>query len=289
MARLAVCLAVVLLAGCGSLSGSPTEVPATADSLTPAPVPTDTRTDTPPDRPPGLTALLNGERVGARDLARVHRQRLRNRSYRLTYNRTITSGSETLRRTRVRARVAPGGDTYRLVRTENTGERYGEGSASVDRLAVYQDEFAGWSRRGVGTDIEYDSIPPRRGGPDVDLTRADDVVTLLTAFQAVIVEEEMSPFQVTYRVRSVRVDNQSTVPAPAGLTDPRQGRLTMIVTSEGMVRSYDLTYRARFDGELVRVSQQLSVVERGRETVDPPGWLVTARGETTSGPENRSR
>jgi hypothetical protein len=109
---------------------------------------------------------------------------------------------------------------------------------------------------------------------------------LLRAFEGVSIDLDMSPWVRQYRVHALTLARPSRLTLPPGLDTPREARLTMIVTSEGVVQSYDLTYLARYDGEIVRVHQQMAITDRNRTTVTPPDWISDARAATAGRSED---
>lgn len=70
-----------------------------------------------------------------------------------------------------------------------------------------------------------------------------------------------------------------TEPALAG-ADVRNVSLAASVTDRGVVRSFDLRYRATVDGDPVRVTWRVTYEAVGRTEVSRPAWLEQAlRGE----------
>lgn len=269
---------VVVLAGCGSLSGGSAERPTLSESVTPAPVPT---TNSPTaSEPESVRAFLEDSENGPARLAARHRQLLGRTSYRVVVTQSVVAGDQPLRQLNRSLRVEASGETYRLRQTTTVADTFTESDVTRTRIGVYRDGLDGWFRTVRGNDTRYGRLRTTLQGPEVDLTGSDDVRQLLRAFDGVSIDLDMSPWVMQYRVRSVTLARPTGLTLPPGLDSPQEARLSMVVTSEGVVQSYDLTYLARYDGEIVRVHQQLRITDRNRTTVHPPEWIADARAAT---------
>jgi hypothetical protein len=277
---------VVVLAGCGSLTGGPAERPTLSESVTPAPVPT---TSSPAaSEPDSIRAFLEDSENGPARLAARHRQVLGRTSYRIVVTQSVVAGDQPLRQLNRSVRVAESGETYTLRQTTTVAEAFTTSDVDRTQLGVYRDGLDGWFRTVRGNETRYGRLRTTLQGPEVDLTASDDVRQVLRAFDGVSIDLDMSPWVMQYRVRAVTLTRPTGLTLPPGLDDPREARLTMIVTSEGVVQSYDLTYLARYDGEIVRVRQRMAVTGRGQTAVPEPAWIPDARA-ATEGAEGSGR
>ena len=302
MTRAALLALAVLLAGCPALGGSgqPTVTP------TPAPVPAD------PSYPPGVD---EAGVVDPADLARAHAAVVRNQSYTLVSNRTIRSATGDLRsllaihleladdRTYlVSARTAgPDGPEF-LGRPPASAEIWSNGSVYVSarpgldgrtvrefdppneyvaswrywRGTVAFGGQAGFARESLGglfASIPTELVDTRRtNGTTTDGTTNGTTTAVTTNGTTVfrLVGESATSARFA-KVGSGPVGNVS---------------LAATVTEQGVVRSFDLAYDRRVDGELVQVRWSLRYERVGSTGVPRPDWIA-AVGERPS-PQNSS-
>jgi hypothetical protein len=229
---------------------------------------------------PSVRGFIEDDDTGPARLAARHRQVLGGASYQVRMTRTVIAGDETRRRMNRSIRVAESGETYHLRQVTTVDESFTATNVTRTRLGVYRSGLTGWFRTVRGNATRYGQLRTSLQGPEVDLTGSDDVERLLRAFGGVSVDTETSPWQTNYRVRALTLTDPAALTLPPGLDSPHEARLTMVVTSEGVVRSYDLTYLARQDREIVRVHQRLAVTGRNTTTVTPPDWVADARAAT---------
>ena len=281
MTRAALLALAVLLAGCPALGGGgqPTVSP------TPAPVPAD------PSYPPGVDETGV---VDPADLARAHAAVVRNQSYTLVSNRTIRSAAGELRsllaihleladdrtylvsaRTAgpdgpeflgrppasaeiwsngsvyVSARPGPDGRTVREFDPPNefvASWRYWRGTVAFGGQAGFAQETLG----GLFASIPTELVDTRR----TNGTTTTGTTNVTTVFRLVGESATSARFA---KVGSGPVGNVS---------------LAATVTEQGVVRSFDLAYDRRVDGEPVQVRWSLRYERVGSTGVPRPDWIA---------------
>lgn len=256
---------LLVLAGCGGLTGNP----ATTDdgTVTPAPVPTDS--PTPRSERAGPPVPLTEGVPNATAIARRHAAVLERRSYRL---RTYVSHSrgddqgDTVRSTidQRTYRVQSGG-TYRGVRVwvlagSGTTERlhrweaYGDGEAEY-RMVVTENGTS-YERRPLAPT----ALPPHQGRAVTMLVRYLDVG-----------DPVVEPIR-SGRGPRVRVVGRD--PRAPGLQNASDYRVEAVLTEAGRVETLEASYVAA-NGSNVRVGFRVSDV--GSVRVNPPSWYDEAR------------
>lgn len=254
------------LAGCTGLGGSDTP------TITPAPLPEPARgTTVAPTLAPGLTAdgIENASR-----LTRAHFGHLQNTAYTAESRKTVRGPDGDVRRRRTEVfRIAGNGTTSQVVSIDRPDP---ESNGSL---------VESWRNRtrvmfAITSDGETDYIV-RSGGA---------YGRRLYGIQSTVPESQ----QLFFLLRSVetrsaeRTGNGTIRVTGQGLVRPKlfagtvRGTdignlsLTMTVTPDGLVLSYDLRYEAEQAGTRVRVHRQLRNRNIGSTTVPPPAWYDAA-------------
>lgn len=266
-ATLTVCLLTVL-AGCGGLGGTFGED-----------TPDRTPFSAPVQYPPGVSESGS---VDAYDLLSSHADGLEGRSVTVRH--------------RVVQRFVDGGSAGEVrYRSESVG-RYGETprhwyvvrEVSGTNVPVFGGESGRvrlWSNRTVSVrsvtvndTTSYEGRAPTRA---VDRAGFDRLFTLISALDPEFVERQERNGTETFLLRAER----TTLPgdgvlggtvASSSLSDPRNASLSVRVTDDGVVRSYDLTYVATAGNRTVEVVESVQFEGVGSTTVPRPAWVDTA-------------
>ncbi|WP_436925897.1 hypothetical protein [Halosimplex amylolyticum] len=262
--RLLVALAVVLTAGCGSLFGQQSPGPAT-DTLTPAPVPEVTPT---PERW-GIAPGLSGNSVADVDaLVTAHRAATAGRSYVWRERRGTTTRSNgtvpLFDRTVAKVesatvyRVWTGDERVRLRTGLTNVANYTEYADGTDRIVRYR--YVGWR------DFEHQRRHP------IDATAHRHIgVSATQAIERYLAVESA-------RVAAVGVDDRRHYEIVGrNWTRPVGDRVTnytvtAVVSTDGFVRSLDVSYTVHSLGHPRRVRYAFAYERVGNTTVDPPVW-----------------
>ena len=255
---------LVVTAGCGGLGGSTGDggPRAVADRLEETPTRTPTSTPTAADAalPPAVAPDAD-DGIDERALYLVHARALSNRSATVRIQRTMTAANGTL--------LAWYATT---VRTNGTAQRYeattgGEnpGIANANRLeyAYWSDGDRTVSRRTLPNGTERTAVTDGNLGPP--FADAGDVRSGRFALEALLTGADL---------RYVGVENRSGT-AVHPLADAGDvPRLTVRVTSEGVIRS--LVHRAdtRIDGERMTSVTFFRTDDVGSTSVDRPAWAA---------------
>lgn len=259
---------VLLLAGCNATDGG-------TPTITPASVPTDASTPR-PDVAPGVG------QTGVEDsfaLAAAHRSALDNTSYVLTTNTSISGPNGSLKVERTRTRVAS--EVYHYTQIERVAPTYPV-SATAPRIDVYYDGERALYRSREGNETTYQRDPtPRLSGPLFDPSNGEQVATLLGAFDRQRIERVRSEGEPRYRIEASGLRDTHAIATPALLERPHDGTFRASFTSLGVVRSYRLTYEARFESRTVRVVETMRVSAIGTTNVERPSWYEAANETTT--------
>lgn len=265
--------------GAGDTGSTPTE------TLTPVPVPTETPVTTPtatatpmptasPSTPggalvvPGLTA---GGVADAFRFADGHRDALAGDPYRVLTNVTVVREDGTvLYAQRSSLHVGADGQRYVFTSLTETNDSYPV-TAFAPRLGLWYDGDVATFRIERNGSVEYDRSPSSGTGPVTDLTGHDRLAGLLSNADLRLVGRGIDG---TYRMGGQQFATLSVLRVPTFLAAPRNATLSMVVTPEGLVEGYRLTYLTTFEGDRVRVVRERSF--RLAEPVREPAWVDEA-------------
>lgn len=289
---------LVVLAGCGGAvedtgpdDGSGDDGRPPTETLTPVSVPTETPVTTPtatatpmptvsPSTPggalvvPGLTA---GGVADAFRFADGHRDALAGDPYRVLTNVTVVREDGTvLYAQRSSLHVGADGRRYEFTSLTETNDAYPV-SAFAPRLGLWYDGDVATFRIERNGSVEYDRSPSSGTGPVTDLTGHDRLAGLLSNAEVRLVGRGVDG---TYRVGGQQFATLSILRVPTFLAAPRNATLSMVVTPEGLVEGYRLTYVTTFEGERVRVVSERSFTLA--EPVREPAWVEAARESSSA-------
>ncbi|MFB6192578.1 MAG: hypothetical protein ABEI11_04565 [Haloarculaceae archaeon] len=272
------CAWLLATAGCsGAVGGAGREPTAT---LTPAPI---------PEEPAGELAPGIGERrvTDPEVAATVHRSVLGATSYRVTHERTVEGPNGTLHRVRWRVTVVPERRAYAINRSERTAPTYLGGGPDADIAVWYSDGTA--RNRFVPSDgrPRYWGYEEEADGRLRSRARAETAVSTLAAFEYRVADERTVDGTRRYTLRGTRLVRPARLDVPAVLAAPRDATLDAVVTEAGMVRSFELRYRARYRERPVTVRSIYRVSAVGTATLPRPAWLAAAN-ESVVGEDGRT-
>ncbi len=252
-------VALVVLAGCGSLGGGSSTV---ADTVTPVPVPTDGE---------AYSAGISAERVSPDILVETHEQQMATTNYTFVSQQRVVGPNGTMWVTNRTRWVANGEESYAgridhrvvefpLGRFSKPIEYWGNDSVYASRRILSdRSEFYGWQRT---------ADSPR------NLTSFPLMERSLEATRLSVVERPEGVAVVGSELRS-----PDRLPSPPYLTDLRNVSVTVSVSDGGVVTRWRLAYDAALVNETVRVTREARLTDVGETTVRRPDWVDTARAQ----------
>jgi hypothetical protein len=266
---------LVVLAGCSGLPGSgtptdggttPTPTP-TATTDTPTPTPTATPSPSPETVAPGLT---ESGVVDAWALAREHKTTLRSVSRTVQVERTVTAADGTTL-ARVETTVDRSGPlvpgTYR--RTVSGSAPGSVGEPTTD-LAVWTNGTATVTKTGSGDAATYTNSSGRASVFGSDGTRWQTLFLLFTGTNVTVTDERTRNGVSAYRVESTgQPSGDSRFASYANVS------LTAVVSEDGIVRRYELSYDRSIDGRQVTVTESVRFTDLTSTEVTKPTWYGT--------------
>ena len=257
-ARLAVVVAVVLLAGCSSL-GQPDR----STTVTPAPVPQQPQTTVADPLPPGVTG---GGIDGLSELARSHVAATDGRSYtwKSRYVSERALDNDTLRNER-RQRARVENETHYTYWTNRQEADDGEPFSFLGNYTEYAAPGKQYTKFEDAGRVAYQEVPERPARAVVgDRTRRaiGEYLAVENATVAVTRVDGQRAYEVTgteYALPTAWVLQNYSVRA--------------VVTPEGFVRSLEVQYVRTNDDEREEVGYSFTYTEIGETTVERPGWV----------------
>jgi len=266
---------LVVLAGCSGLPGSgtptdggttPTPTP-TATTDTPTPTPTATQSPSPETVAPGLT---ESGVVDAWALAREHKTTLRSVSRTVQVERTVTAADGTTL-ARVETTVDRSGPlvpgTYR--RTVSGSAPGSVGEPTTD-LAVWTNGTATVTKTGSGGAATYTNSSGRASVFGSDGTRWQTLFLLFTGTNVTVTDERTRNGVSAYRVESTGQPSGDSRFASYGNVS-----VTAVVSEDGIVRRYELSYDRSIDGRQVTVTESVRFTDLTSTEVTKPDWYGT--------------
>jgi hypothetical protein len=264
LTHLVLFVALVVLAGCGSLGGGSQ---AAGETVTPVPIPTDSER-----YPAGISA----EGVSPSILTGTHERRMATTNYTFSSQQRVEGPNGTMWVTNRTRRIANEEGSYAgridhrvvefpLGRFSEPIEYWGNDSVYASRRILSdRTEFYGWQRN---------TEPPR------NLTSLPLLERTLGATRLSVVERR-GEGRVTLVGSELRWPDR--LPSPPYLTDPRNVSVTVSVSERGVVTRWRLAYDATLVNESVRVIREARLTDIGVTTVQRPGWVDTARAQFES-------
>jgi hypothetical protein len=267
--RVVVVVVLLALAGCnGAVGPQPTETVTPVPELAPEPV-----------SPPGVSeeGVTDPEQV-----ASVHGDRLAETSYTLTSTRTVRAANRTvLSHFSVRVELDEDRTYHARARTDGpwAPEFLGRPPATAEFWSDGETYLRKLTRDGT---TSYDELEP---GPQRISTWR--YWTRTAAFgdhggsMFRTVRDVMASFSWEVRAETVdettlyRLDSDehtSTAFTPSEVTAVRNATATATMTESGVIRSIQLEYVGRVDGETVVVERTIRYDDLGNTAVDRPTW-----------------
>ncbi|WP_135854009.1 hypothetical protein [Halorussus salinus] len=275
---------LVTTAGCtGAFDGGPatdTASPQTDETDSPT---TETRTPV-EDRsvPPGMSA---DGLADADALVSAHADALAGESVTFRERRVRRYGNETAdRRWNRTVRTAANRSRFRVVTETENVPIFG---ASEGRVAVFADgrrayrrvETPNTSWSSAVRTASGDPESPRNVAPDV--ARTDDLRVLLSALALDSAANARKLGESgTYRLSSSELANPDLLASHLGVSSVRNVSFVGIVTPNGTLAEYRLTFAGEEDGTQVRGTSLVEYARLGETTVETPAWYDEARRRT---------
>lgn len=225
--------------------------------------------------PPGLTLDGVDDPLA---LAQAHQRTLRNVSHTMTatYAYRHTNGT-LIGHGSTAARVAAGGAPFHVVwsrATTNATQPLGVGHHAVERYGDGNRTFVAVSEPGEST--RYRELPG-----DGPLERPDSgwegFYTAFSEVNTTVTERWERDGTSLYRVVSTEQPGPNAVVGADG-----SYTLSAVVDENGVVRTFQETRRAEFDGEPAEYVRTVRVTDVGNTTVDRPAWYQRAVENATA-------
>lgn len=284
--RVAVVALVVLLAGCPAIGSQSPVTPAPTPEPAPEAVP----------YPPGLGPWGVGDPAA---LAGAHQTELNATAYTLVSTRRIVASNDSLRSLlSVTIRLSADRDYNVSVRTA--------GADGPLLLGWPPATATFWSNESVyvraidnGNGTTYNQFYPPdaftgtwrywRSTVAFGGVGGFDYETLRTTFGSI--RTDLVRTSESNGIRLYHLEGESVRSndfAKVGSGPVRNVSFQATITQAGLVRSFDLQYDRRVDGELVTVSWELAYEDVGTTTVERPPWFDRAVAASESNAENMS-
>lgn len=276
-----VVIAIVMLAGCGSIAGSGVSDGPDRTALTPAPVPTELPSPTPVETvAPGVT------RSGVIDplaLAEAHESYLASRSETVRLRRVVRYENGDLRSRRVQeTRVSADRRRFHTVITVAGPQPPFFG----DRLEFYSDGQTLLQATFLPNRSSFYRIPLEqyRDQNDIDVVLSSpDAGTVFLLFAAVetrVTARIERAGRIRYRLRSTRLVRPGMLAEAEDVQNPRNVSLFAVVDERGVLMEFSLRFEATLDGRDVAVAKAGTHTAIGATTVEPPEWFANERNRT---------
>lgn len=264
--------ALLMLSGCSAL---------VAPAGTETPTPTSSPTPGGKQVAPGVTtegisdpfALVSAhEDVLAGQSFRVHqvtRQRYANGTLRTRMNETVVMAAD---RSHYRFRRRVAGRVARLLgASQGKWARYANGTAVLQRIVIH-----GETTYAVVHGPDREARAPARVFHGRPVPR-DRLFLLLTRLQNVTVSKRETG---TYVVTATAMTGDK-MEVDVGRVDSFElGRFRAVVTDDGLIRSYRLTYTGIVNGHKITGLRKATYSALGTASVTPPDWVDEARNRT---------
>ncbi|MFC7166770.1 DUF7537 family lipoprotein [Halospeciosus flavus] len=260
--------AILVLSGCAGIGGPSAPVQTTETTQAP-----------PPSQLPGVTE--KGVTDPA-ELLSTHAEVLQRSSYTLQSNVTETYANGTLYASRTESTTYGSSDTHFTSHITAKGP-------GTPFLGTPAGEVAYWSNESVilratepGADGETNyarlSQPP-------ELPHEDYYERLYVIFSSM--ETKLAGTTTGPNGQTLHVVESTTVQYPNQLAPTEKyGNVSNVsftarIASNGVVRSYELTYTVTLDGKRLTVHESMQISKVGDATVDRPSWVDTALEKTS--------
>jgi len=197
--------------------------------------------------------------------------------YRVLTNVTVVREDGTvLYAQRTSLHVGADGRRYEFTSRTETNDAYPV-TAFAPRLDLWYDGSVATFRIERNGSVDYDRSPSSGTGPVTDLTGHDRLAGLASNADLRVVGRGVDG---SYRVGGQQFASLSVLRVPTFLAAPRNATLSMVVTPEGLVEGYRLTYVTTFEGDRVRVVRERSFTVA--EPVSEPAWVEVAKGAASA-------
>jgi hypothetical protein len=230
----------------------------------------------------GLAPGLNESGVtDASALSSAHARYLRNRSYTVLSNITVSDLDGTVRaRGNSTKRIAH--DPLRLTSTSDV-------SGQPRLVGLYQHDMSVWaSENGTWYAIErpngttYRKVSDELRPPFAARTSRDSLFVLFSALNTTVEDTRTRNGTTLSRVTSTGVRNPDTLAGQLRADSVRNVSLSAIVGQQGLVREYHIKYTATRGNNTTRARQTVRFTALGETTVERPAWHEAAKNATAA-------
>jgi hypothetical protein len=225
--------------------------------------------------PPGISTD-NGI-VDAYALVDTHTENLRNHSYTVNYTITERYSNGTLRTSQeTTTMVGVSQEQYHSISrvTGNSNAIFGADRGTVKYWSNGTTRLRAIVVDGETTYRELSDSPP------TVLKSYDERLYVLFTSSNVSVTKQTTEGGTVYRVHSTEVVQPSLVPRSTELTNVTNVSFSAVVSPEGTIQSYDLSYRATYRDERITVQERLSFTDFDSTTVGTPAWVEAWRNDS---------
>ncbi|WP_135824785.1 DUF7537 family lipoprotein [Halorussus ruber] len=212
-------------------------------------------------------------------LSSAHARYLRNRSYTVRSNITVSDLDGTVR--------ARGNSTKRIAHDPLRLTSDSDVSGHPRLAGLYQHDMSVWaSENGTWYAIErpngttYRKVSNELRPPFAARTSRDTLFVLFSALNTTTEGVGDGPEGASYLVESTGIRNPDTLAGQLRADSVRNVSLSAIVGQQGLVREYRIAYTATRGNNTTRVRQTVQFTALGETTVERPAWHDEAKNAT---------
>jgi hypothetical protein len=228
----------------------------------------------------GLAPGLNESGVtDASALSSAHARYLRNRSYTVRSNITVSDLDGTVRaRGNSTKRIAH--DPLRLTSTSTVSGQPRLAGLYQHHMSVWASENGTWYAIERPNGTTYRKVSDELRPPFAARTSRDTLFVLFSALNTTTEGVGDGPEGASYLVESTGIRNPDTLAGQLRADSVRNVSLSAVVGQQGLVREYRIAYTATRGNNTTRVRQTVRFTALGETTVQRPAWHDEAKNAT---------
>lgn len=215
--------------------------------------------------------------VAPTELAQAHQRELEGVSYTRVWTERSTAGGDLRWETTARVRIAPDGRTHTVLEVRGP-DQPATVPGDATRVEQYSENGQVWTAVWRG-----DTVSIRSEGARLALGQTA-LEPVLSGVALRVVERGQSGEADRIRLRGTEVRNETALELATPFHDPVNPRLTVVVTSQGIVRSYEFTYALANPPYLSeeRFTRSFRVEAIDETTVSRPDWVPEPEQNATA-------